>query len=147
MEQIAKITITMNRDAETGEHQVTADFEGAENDLLICLAATVNRACDSAGMTQLDFAKLCNIDRRKDEPAAADVRPVRWIPVKEQLPENGVNVLCWYEYYHWSAERVLPEYGIGYCINGMWGGEVSNGYDCKVLYWMPLPEPPAAKGE
>lgn len=78
-----------------------------------------------------------------DEVPAADVSPTcQWISVEDRLPENGVDVLCWYEYYHWSKEKVLPEYGIGYCFNGMWGGEVSNGRDCNVLYWMPLPEPP-----
>jgi len=33
-------------------------------------------------------------------------------------------------------------YGIGYYINGMWGGDVSNGRNIKVLAWMPLPEGP-----
>ena len=66
----------------------------------------------------------------------------RWIPVTERLPEEDTDVLCWYEYYHWSAEKVLPEYGIGHCWNGRWGGEVSTGRECKVLAWMPLPQPP-----
>ena len=66
----------------------------------------------------------------------------RWISVDERLPEDGKDVLCWYEYYHWSKDKVLPEYGIGYYIYGYWGGEVSNGRDCKVLYWCPLPAPP-----
>ena len=66
----------------------------------------------------------------------------RWISVEERLPEDYKTVLCWYEYYHRSKEKVLPEWGIGYIINGRWGGDVSNGRDCKVLYWCPLPEPP-----
>lgn len=65
-----------------------------------------------------------------------------WIPVTERLPKDFEYVLCWYEYYHWSKKKILPEYGIGYVINGRWGGEVTNGKDCKVLAWMPLPEPP-----
>ena len=68
--------------------------------------------------------------------------PPAWFPVTERLPEDDTDVLCWYEYYHWSAEKVLPEYGIGHCWNGRWGGEVSNGRECKVLAWMPLPQPP-----
>lgn len=67
---------------------------------------------------------------------------MRWIPVEERLPESCVDVLCWYEYYHWTPEKVLPEYGIGYWWNGMWCGEVANGRERRVLYWMPLPEPP-----
>ena len=69
----------------------------------------------------------------------------RWVSADEQLPENFRPVLCWYEYYHWSDRKMLPEYGVGYCVNGRWGGEVSNGIDAKVLFWMLLPEPPKEK--
>lgn len=70
--------------------------------------------------------------------------PSKWIPVTERLPEPGVYVLCWYEYFRYgSYNRMYQTYGIGYHFrDGMWGGEVSNGLKCKVLAWMPLPEPP-----
>lgn len=70
-----------------------------------------------------------------------------WISVEERLPENFRTVLCWYEYYHVSKNKVLPEYEIGYIFNGRWCGEVAVGRDCKVLYWMPLPEPPKEGAE
>lgn len=35
-----------------------------------------------------------------------------------------------------SVRRWIP------CSNGRWGGEVAQGRDAKVFYWMPLPEPP-----
>ncbi len=66
----------------------------------------------------------------------------RLVPVTERLPKDFESVLCWYEYYHYSKEKILPEYEIGYVINGRWCGEVTNGKDCKVLAWMQLPEPP-----
>lgn len=71
----------------------------------------------------------------------------RWIPVSERLPEEGVWVLCWYEYFRFGDyNRMFQTYGIGYYFrDGMWGGEVSNGQNARVLAWMPLPEPP--KGE
>jgi len=69
----------------------------------------------------------------------------RWVSVNERLPEDGVSVLCWYEYYHWSKEKVLPEYGIGYQYHGQWGGEAGTGRDCNVIAWMPLQEPPKEK--
>lgn len=71
----------------------------------------------------------------------------RWIPVTERLPQMGENVLCWYEYFRFgNYNRMFQTYGIGhYFRDGMWGGEVSNGHQTKVLAWMPLPEPP--KGE
>lgn len=79
---------------------------------------------------------------------ANDLPPVtpqelRWIPVSEKLPNTDDEVLCWYEYYHWSQEKVLPEYGLGRYLRetSAWFGEVSNGKDVRVLAWMPLPEP------
>lgn len=68
----------------------------------------------------------------------------KWINVKERLPEDKETCLIWYEYYHYSLERVLPEYGIGFYLSmyDMWYGGPSTGKDVKVLYWMPLPEPP-----
>lgn len=66
-----------------------------------------------------------------------------WISVKDRLPENGKNVLCWYEYFRYGEyNRMFETYGIGYQYNGSWGGEVSNGTKAKVLAWRELPGPP-----
>ena len=65
-----------------------------------------------------------------------------WISVDDALPETDDDVLCWYEYYHWNSDKILPEYGIGRCYNGRWTGEVANGISAKVLAWIPLPKPP-----
>lgn len=80
--------------------------------------------------------------RYAEEIAVAQERP-RWIPLTERLPETDEPVLCWYEYFRYGDyNRMYQIYGIGYYINGMWVGDVSNGRSCKVLAWMPLPEPP-----
>ena len=69
-----------------------------------------------------------------------------WIRADERLPENDEKVLCWYEYFRYgNYNRMYQTYGIGFCINGMWGGEVSNGVKCRVIAWQPLPEPPKEK--
>ena len=73
-------------------------------------------------------------------------QPNEWVRVEERLPENYTDVLCWYEYFRYGDyNRMYQTYGIGYCINGQWGGEVSNGTKCKVLYWKPLPAPPDSR--
>ena len=68
----------------------------------------------------------------------------KWISAEKEQPKDSKPVLCWCEYYHWKKEKVLPEYGIGYYIPSwnIWGGDVMYGKDAKVLYWMPMPEPP-----
>lgn len=67
----------------------------------------------------------------------------KWIFAHDMLPPNGEDVLCWYEYFRYGEHnRFFQTYGIGYCINGAWCGEVSVGTACNVIAWMPLPEPP-----
>lgn len=80
---------------------------------------------------------------RYAEEIAVAQEQTRWIPVTERLPEDGDVVLCWYEYFRFGEyNRMYRTYGIGYYINGMWGGDVSNVRNIKVLAWMPLPAPP-----
>lgn len=73
----------------------------------------------------------------------------KWYPA-EQLPPEGQDVLCWYEYFRYgNYNRKYRTYGIGYQYNGRWGGEVSQGRNTKVLCWKYLQEPPewVAKNE
>ena len=80
---------------------------------------------------------------------AVPATPVpQWISIKDRLPENGEYVLCWYEYFRYGDfNAMFAAYGIGYCYNGHWGGEVANGTKARVLAWMPLPEPPKGEAE
>ena len=70
-----------------------------------------------------------------------------WISVKDRQPEDMDNVLCWYEYRAMKGTHegeMIQTYGIGYYFKQTksWHGEVGNGYDTRVIAWMPLPEPP-----
>ena len=77
---------------------------------------------------------------------AADVQPVKWIPVTERLPEEYKNVLCYYEYFRFGEFNCMfRTIDRGYYGNGIWGGEAGQGLKNKVLAWMPLPEPPKDK--
>lgn len=79
---------------------------------------------------------------------AADVIPrPRWTPADEELPPEGVDVLCWYEYFRYGLyNRMYQTFGIGCQFNRHWGGEVAQGKNAKVLAWMPLPELPKMDG-
>lgn len=66
----------------------------------------------------------------------------KWISVDEALPENGNEVLVWYEYFRYGEYNCMYQtYGLGRYIQeySMWS---LNGIKVKVLYWQPLPEPP-----
>ena len=87
--------------------------------------------------------KLTDRCARYAEEIAVLQEREKWVSMTERLPEDGDVVLCWYEYFRFGEyNRMYQTYGIGYYINGMWGGDVSNGRNIKVLAWMPLPERP-----
>lgn len=68
---------------------------------------------------------------------------MEWTKVKDGLPPDDEYVLCWYEYFRYGNHNCMYQtYGIGYQVDGYWGGEVANGHNARVLAWMPLPEPP-----
>lgn len=71
----------------------------------------------------------------------------KWINVKDRLPEDGKEVLCWYEYFRYGDyDCMWRTYGIGFCHCGVWIGEVAQGVKARVIAWMPLPEPPEGEG-
>lgn len=109
---------------------------GHENDCSVHGCRIVREAAEL-------IEKLTDRYARYAEKIAVLQEREKWVPVTERLPEDGDVVLCWYEYFRFGEyNRMYQTYGIGYYINGMWGGDVSNGRNIKVLAWMPLPERP-----
>lgn len=104
----------------------------------------VEKADYTAISSDADDCKADYLREIIESVPAADVIPrPRWIPADEELPPNGQEVLCWYEYFRYGLyNRMYQTFGIGYQLNGNWGGEVAQGRNAKVLAWMPLPEPP-----
>ena len=64
-----------------------------------------------------------------------------WISCDERLPEDGKEVLVWYEYFRYGDYNCMYQtFGIGYQFGGYWGGDVQ-GAKAKCLAWRPLPKP------
>lgn len=68
-----------------------------------------------------------------------------WILCEDRLPEDGVDVLVWYEYFRYGEyNRLFQTSGISFTHNGEWYGFVngSSGWNqLSILAWQPLPEP------
>lgn len=67
-----------------------------------------------------------------------------WIPCKERLPEDGVDVLVWFEYFRYGEyNRLFQTKGISYTFNGEWSGFVNgqSGWNrLRIIAWQPLPK-------
>lgn len=83
---------------------------------------------------------VLGIIRSHMDHSGDDTEMDNWIPVEEQLPEEGQKVLVWYEYFRYGEYNCMFEtYGIGWQFDGHWSGDVS-GTKARCIAWRPLPE-------
>lgn len=68
-----------------------------------------------------------------------------WISVEERLPDNYEYVLVWYTYFRYGDYQCdYSTYAIAYYVHDYdnWFAPDPLGYNPRIHYWMPLPEPP-----
>lgn len=90
----------------------------------------------------------CQFGQKMDE-VKDKLEALQWIPCSERLPDDGENVLVWFEYFRYGDyNRLFQTTGISYVFDGEWSGFVngSSGWSkLRIIAWLPLPEP--YKGE
>lgn len=68
-----------------------------------------------------------------------------WIRSEDRMPEEGEDVLVWFEYFRFgNYQRLFQTVGISCTWRGEWSGFVngSSGWrDLRIIAWQPLPEP------
>lgn len=120
------------------ELQKCLDGVEADNDSLCATIAELERDLKRSKEYEAFWEKEANEALKKFQTTVASIP--RWIPVTERLPEEYVNVLCYYEYYRYGEYNCMfRTIDRGYYGNGIWGGEAGQGHKNKVLAWMPLP--------
>ena len=86
------------------------------------------------------------VDMIKNQPKVGD-----WISCSEQLPEDGTDVIVWFEYFRYGEyNRLFQTTGISYMYDCNWSGFVNgqSGWNqLSIIAWQPLPEPYNKNGE
>lgn len=107
-------------------------------------ADAIEELQDRIAASEATIKRQSDIIQAKDRDLqrAIDAKS-QWIPVTERLPEDMVDVLCYYEYFRYgNYNRMFRTIDRGHVFKGRWFGEAGEGHKNKVFAWMPLPEPP-----
>ena len=94
---------------------------------------------DSADTIESLSAKLADMERSAEDCGG-------WIYCGDgkNLPEDGVDVLVWFEYFRYGEyDRLFQTKGISFTHNGKWSGFVNgqSGWNqLSIIAWQPMPE-------
>jgi hypothetical protein len=108
------------------------DLDGKEE-----LSNMINEAADTIEALSAKLAEA-NMDRSDRYYGGG------WIACEDRLPEDGVDVLVWFEYFRYGEyNRLFQTKGISHTFDGKWSGFVngSSGWNqLKIIAWQPMPE-------
>ena len=97
------------------------------------------------------IAELSERCREQEADIEELLKEREWISPDEKQPNDGEDVLVWFEYYRYGEYNCLYQtHGIGtyfeslksWLINGETGWR-----ELRVIAWMPLPKPPKGDDE
>lgn len=102
------------------------------------LAIELRQAADTIEALSTKLARI-NMEQSKRYYSSG------WIPCEDGLPDDGVDVLVWFEYFRYgNYNRLFQTTGISYTYDGKWSGFVngdSGWSQLRIIGWQPLPEP------
>ena len=114
-----------------------------DNDDKNCAECTVELAKEIVHEVAEEYISTEHINCSTD--TSTNTSTNGWIPCSERLPDDGIDVLVWFEYYRFgNYNRLYKTIGISYTYNGKWSGFVngtSGWTDLRIIAWQPLPQP------
>lgn len=123
-------------------------IDGVRSKVAAELTPVITKMAGGLNQTIQEVVKtvIGNVKITAHEPASDD-QPVKWISVKDRLPEDDGKYMVWYKGELDICEFDVESQTFGYTYDDydeMYSHLVcwDDGMDKDITHWMPLPEPP-----